>query len=93
LPLDPERQNCNEEIARLVAQDREFGEIGELVGCTAATVSNVIRNDYPHLRKDPGRDDNIRREHRAGKTQKELAQKYGLSKSQVWEICKKKQGE
>jgi hypothetical protein len=69
-------------------KDNRLNEkIAARVGCDSKTVSNVIRAHYPRLRQDPGRDDDIRREYRAGKTQVELADKYGLSRSQVWSIC------
>jgi DNA-binding CsgD family transcriptional regulator len=81
--------SLHNQIATLVAQGLDFPEVADCLGCDSKTVSNVIRNHYPHLRKDPGRDDDIRREYRAGKTQRELAEKYGLSKSQIWGICRK----
>jgi DNA-binding CsgD family transcriptional regulator len=80
--------SLHEQIAALVAQGLDFPEVADYLGCDSKTVSNVIRNHYPRLRKDPGRDDDIRREYRAGKTQRELAEKYGLSSSQVGSICR-----
>jgi DNA-binding CsgD family transcriptional regulator len=76
------------QIADLVARGLDFPEVAGRLGCDSKTVSNVIRNHYPQLRQDPGRDDDIRREYRAGKTQRELAEKYGLSSSQVGSICR-----
>ena len=80
--------NLHQQIADLVAQGLDFPEVVDRLDCDSRIVSNVIRNHYPKLRCDRGRDDEIRREHRAGKSQKQLAEKYGLSKSQVWSICK-----
>jgi DNA-binding CsgD family transcriptional regulator len=80
--------SLHEHIADLVAQGLDFPEVANRLGCDSKTVSNVIRNHYPQLRRDPGRDDDIRQELRAGKTQQALAEKYGLSRSQVWSICK-----
>jgi len=77
-----------QQIADLVDQGFDFPEVADRLGCSSKTVANVIRNHFPQLRQDPGRDDDIRREHRAGKTQRELAEKYGLSRSQVWSICR-----
>ena len=76
------------QIAALVGQGLDFPEVADRLGCSSHFVSNIIRLHYPHLRQDPGRDDDIRGEYRAGKTQRELAKKYGLSRSQVWSICK-----
>jgi DNA-binding CsgD family transcriptional regulator len=84
MPANP----LHEQIAELVAQGLEFPEVADRLRCDSKTVSNVIRNHYPQLRQDPGRDDDIRREYRAGKTQRELAEKYGLSSSQVGSICR-----
>jgi uncharacterized protein YjcR len=75
--------SLHDQIATLVAQGLEFPKVADRLGCDSKTVSNVIRNRYPKLRKDPGRDDDIRKEYGAGKTQRELAEKYGLSKNQV----------
>ena len=63
--------------------------MGEVVGCDSHTVSNVIRNHYPHLRRDPGRDVAIRADRKRGMTRYELCEKYGLSRSVIWGICKK----
>jgi DNA-binding CsgD family transcriptional regulator len=78
----------HKQIADLVARGLDFPEVADRLGCDSKTVSNVIRNHYPQLRQDPGRDDDIRREHRAGKTHRELAEKYGLSRSTVGGICR-----
>jgi DNA-binding CsgD family transcriptional regulator len=93
LPLDPVTQKRNEAVARLVAQDLDYSEVAEQLGCNSKTVSNVIRNYYPHLRRDPGRDEAVRRDRASGMTVKDVCAKYGLSKYRIWEICKKKQGE
>ena len=77
----------HQQIAALVAQGLDFPEVADRLGCDSKTVSYVIRTHYPQLRRDLGRDDEIRREYRGGKSQRELAEKYGLSKSQVWSIC------
>jgi DNA-binding CsgD family transcriptional regulator len=80
--------DLHEQIARLVKEGFEYPEVAERLGCTSKQVAHVILDHFPKLRKDPGRDDCIRREHRSGKTQRELANKYGLSRSQVWSICR-----
>lgn len=78
------------QIAALVAQGLDFPEVAGRLGCDSKTVSYVIRNHYPQLRRDLGRDDEIRREYRTGKTQVELAKKYGLSRPVIGAICRAK---
>ena len=86
---DPQIVKRNQEIARLVSLCLEYPEVAERLGYNPKKVAWVIRCNYPELRRDPGGDDAIRREHKSGKTQRALAEKYGLSRSQISIICHK----
>lgn len=86
--LDPKILERNEESARHVAHDLDYPEVAERLGCDSKTVANVIRNHYPHLRRDPRRDADIRSDRKRGMKTTELCEKYGLSKSVIWGICR-----
>lgn len=92
---DSEKEYRNREIARLVSSGKSYRDVTRELGIKLSTVAYVVSEHYPELRSGPGdrsdlaRDRAIRKARQEGVSVRELCEEYSLTRSVIWEICKK----